>query len=472
MLEAVMYSCSMSEVSIAFLGATDTVTGSRFLISSGQSKILVDCGLFQGIKSIQRRNWDPFPVNAREIDAIVLTHAHLDHSGYLPLLVKEGFYKEIYGTRYTNDLAKIILRDSARLQMDDAKFAAERGYSKHKDPQPLYTSDDAEKAIDHLRERPFHSREQIAPDAFVTFYPSGHILGSSFVVVEVDGKSFLFTSDMGRNNHPLLSKPDLPPQLDFDVVVTESTYGDRLHDTSPEVFAQEINDAIARGGAILIPAFAVDRTEVILMALKELIASKKIPAIPIYVDSPMAISALNLYREAITSRSPEIGPGVSDRFVNEDPFDAGQLNQMLTTEESKSLNNIDHAAIIISASGMATGGRVVHHLANMLPDPKNTVILVGYQAIGSRGRWLEEGAKTLKIHGKEVDVNAHIAKVESFSVHADSDELMSWLSKCRKPKMAYVVHGEPESQISMHNRLTTELGWDVRIPKPSQSFQA
>lgn len=461
----------MSDVSIAFLGATDTVTGSRFLISSGQSKILVDCGLFQGIKSVQRRNWDPFPVNAKEIDAVVLTHAHLDHSGYLPLLMKQGFRKEIYATRYTSDVTKIILRDSARLQMDDAKFAAKRGYSEHKNPEPLYNAEDAEKAIDHLRERPFRTREQIAPDAFVTFYPSGHILGSSFVVLEVAGKSFLFTSDLGRNNHPLLSNPDLPPKQDFDVVVTESTYGDRIHDTTPEAFAQEINDAIARGGAILIPAFAVDRTEVILMALKELISANKIPAIPIYVDSPMALSALNLYREAITARSPEIREGISDKYINEDPFDAGQLHQMQTTEESKSINEIDHSAIIISASGMATGGRVVHHLANMLPNPKNTVILVGYQAVGSRGRLLEDGTKTIKIHGEELFINAHIAKVESFSVHADSDELIAWLGHAHKPKKAYVVHGEPEGQENMRARLQAELGWDAVIPKSNQVFK-
>lgn len=460
----------MSEVTIAFLGATDTVTGSRFLISSGQSKILVDCGLFQGVKSVQRRNWEPLAVNAKEIDAVVLTHAHLDHSGYLPALIKQGFHKEIYGTRYTNDITKIILRDSARLQMDDAKFAAKKGYSSHKDPQALYNLNDAEKAIDHLRERAFHSREQIAPDAFVTFYPSGHILGSSFVVLEVAGKRFLFTSDLGRNNHPLLSNPDAPPQDEFDVVVTESTYGNRVHDTTPETFAQEINDGIARGGAILIPAFAVDRTEVILMALKELILEKKIPAIPIYVDSPMALSALNLYREAIAAGSAEIRAGVSERFKNQDPFDAGALHQMLTTEESKAINDIDHAAIIISASGMATGGRVVHHLANMLPSEKNTVILVGYQAVGSRGRQLDDGASEVKIHGEAIPVRAHITNVESFSVHADSDELITWLKQVKKPKKTYVVHGESEGQEHMQQRLSNELGWDVVIPKSNQSF--
>ncbi len=461
----------MSEIKIAFLGATDTVTGSRFLVSSQQSKVLVDCGLFQGVKSVQRRNWEPLAVDAKEIDAVVLTHAHLDHSGYLPALVKQGYYKEIYGTRYTNDITKVILRDSARLQVDDAKYAAKKGYSSHKDPRALYDLEDAEKAIDHLRERPFRMREQISPDAFVTFYPSGHILGSSFIVLEIAGKRLLFTSDLGRNNHPLLSNPDAPPHESYDAVITESTYGDRTHDTTPETFAKEINDGIARGGSILIPAFAVDRTEVILMALKELIIAKKIPQIPIYVDSPMALSALQLYREAIASGSPEIREGVTARFSNQDPFDSGALHQMQTTEESKVINEIDHSAIIISASGMATGGRVVHHLANLLPGAKNTVILVGYQAIGSRGRQLDDGATELKIHGKVVAVKAHITNVESFSVHADSDELVTWLGQVQPPKVAYVVHGESEGQEHMQQRLTSELGWNVVIPKSNQVFE-
>lgn len=459
------------KVRISFLGATDTVTGSRFLISGLRSKILVDCGLFQGVKSITKRNRDPFPIDPRQIDAIVLTHAHLDHSGYLPLLVKNGYNREVYGTRYTNDIVKVILRDSAHLQMEDAKYAAKKGYSSHKDPQPLYNLVDAEKAIDHLRERPFRERTNIAPGAYVTFYPSGHILGSSFVEIEVDGKFFLFTSDLGRNNHPLLSNPDAPPNRDFDVVITESTYGDRTHDTTEEAFAQEINDAIARGGSILIPAFAVDRTEVILMALKELMLKKKIPTIPIYVDSPMALAALDFYREAVASGAPEIRDGVSERFRNEDPFDAGALHQLATTEESKSINNLQKTSIVISASGMATGGRVVHHLANMLPNPKNTIILVGYQAQGTRGRLLEEEASELKIHGELIPVNAHISKVESFSVHADSDELITWLKQSKRPKQAFVVHGEVQGQEHMQQRLESELGWKVTIPHTNQVYE-
>ena len=461
----------MSDVTISFLGATDTVTGSRALISSQRSKILVDCGLFQGIKSIQRKNWDPFPIEANQIDAVILTHAHLDHCGYLPLLVKQGFNKEIYGTRYTNDIAKVVLRDSAHLQMEDAKYAAKKGYSSHKDPRALYNLADAEKAIDHLRERPFREKIQITDDAFVTFYPSGHILGSSFLEVEVAGKSFLFTGDLGRNNHPLLSNPDLPPKKYFDVIVTESTYGDRDHEDSPDLFAQEINSAVQRGGTILIPAFAIDRTGVILLALKALMLENKIPKLPVYVDSPMALSALNLYREAVAANAPEIRAGISERFAKEDPFDAGSLHQMETTEESKAINDVQGPAIIISASGMATGGRVVHHLANMLPSPKNTVILVGYQAVGSRGRFLEDRATEIKIHGDVIPVRAHISKVECFSVHADSDELIAWLRNAEKPKEAFIIHGEIEGQQHMQQRLTDELGWNATIPKSGQVFQ-
>lgn len=460
----------MSEVTIAFLGATDTVTGSRFLISSGTSKILVDCGLFQGIKSIRKKNWDPFPVDASTIDAVVLTHAHLDHCGYLPLLVKQGFSGEIASTLYTKELASIILRDSAHLQMEDAKYADKKGFSKHNPPLALYTFDDAEKSLKQFKVHKFHQRVQLSEDAFVTFYPSGHILGSSFVVIEVSEKRFLFTADLGRNNHPLLSNPDAPPPIDFDVVVTESTYGDRTHDTPPETFANELNDAIKRGGSILIPAFAVDRTEVILMALRELILSKKIPPIPIYVDSPMALAALNYYRKAIEEDATEIRAGVSERWKNQDPFDPGELSQAFTTEESKALKNIEVTSIIISASGMATGGRVVHHLANMLPDPKNTVLLVGFQAAGSRGRALEEGKHEIKIHGAFVPVNAHVAKVNSFSVHADSDELLAWLKQVRKPKQTFVVHGEIEGQAAMQRRLSEELGWNAIIPKAAQVF--
>lgn len=458
----------MSEVTITFLGATDTVTGSRFLITSAQSKVLVDCGLFQGIKSIRKKNWDPFPVDVKTIDSVVLTHAHLDHCGYLPLLARQGFENPIYATHYTAELASVILHDSARLQMEDAKYAAKKGYSKHEIPLPLYNVDDTEASLKLFKRVNFHSRIQVAADAWATWYPSGHILGAAFVLLEIGGKSLLFTGDMGRNNHPLLSNPDNPPTSKLDAIITESTYGDRKHDAKPEDFARELNAAIKRGGSILIPAFAVDRTEVILMALRELMEQKKIPVIPVYVDSPMALTALNFYREAITQDSPEIRDGVADKWVNQDPFDSGKLMQALTTEESKNINEITETSIIISASGMATGGRVVHHLEHMLPDEKNTVVLVGYQAVGSRGRLLEEGVVEIKIHGKMVPVSAHIAKVESFSVHADADELIEWLGRAEKPEKIFVIHGEQGAQEAMANRIVDQLNWNAIVPKPSQ----
>ena len=460
----------MSEVSITFLGAAETVTGSRFLVTSAKSSILVDCGMFQGTKEIRQRNWDPFPASISSIDAVVLTHAHLDHSGYLPLIVKQGYKNPIHSTLYTEKLAGLVLRDSAHLQTGDAKFAAMKKYSDHPAPKALYELEDVEITLKLFQSHPFHEKIQVSTDCWVTFYPSGHILGSSFLLLEIADKKLIFTSDMGRPNHPLLSPPDSPPTIKVDAVITESTYGNRLHDTDVSIFAKEINDGIKRGGQILIPAFAIDRTEVILMAIRDLIEKKEIPALPVYVDSPMAIAALGLYREAVRDNVDEIREGISEHWKSQDPFDAGGLFQAFSTEESKALKDIEGSGILISASGMASGGRVVHHLANMLPDPKNSVILVGYQSIGTRGRMLEDGAREVKIHGDWVKVNAHISKVESFSVHADSDELVNWLKKVDLSGAAYIVHGELEGQEVMQTRLEKELNWKAIIPKAEYKY--
>lgn len=461
----------MDSPAITFLGATETVTGSRFLLSAGDERILIDCGLYQGSKEIQARNREPFPVDPKTISAIVLTHAHLDHSGYVPLLVRQGFSGKVITTKFTEPLLAVVLRDSAKLQEEDAFFAAKKGYSKHKQPEPLYRIEDVEAALTHVATFPYLQQFKIGSHFIGTFYPSGHILGSAFLVVSIGDKNILFTSDMGRSNHPLLSPPDDPPEMDFDAIVTESTYGDRIHESISGEFAREINAAISRGGSVVIPAFAIDRTEVILMALRSLIDAKEIPAVPIYVDSPMAVAALTEYRRAVREGHPGIRAGITRQWSNQDPFDPGTLTNITTTEHSKSLNQIEEPHIIISASGMATGGRVVHHLKRILPEERNTVLLVGYQAQGSRGRALEDGAPRIKIHGEWVNVRAHIAKIESFSVHADSAELLGWLGKCKRPSKIFVIHGEKSAQETFREKISSTLGWNAIVPQINERFE-
>ncbi|CAB4549549.1 MAG: MBL fold metallo-hydrolase [Actinobacteria bacterium] len=460
----------MDNPSITFLGATETVTGSRFLITAGDERILIDCGLFQGSSEIQQKNREPFPIDATTIDAIVITHAHLDHSGYLPLLVRQGFRGDVITTKYTEPLIGVVLRDSAKLQEEDAHFAAKEGYSSHKNPEPLYRAADVEDALQLVKAFPYRQEFEVGKNFKVTFYPSGHILGSAFVVLSALEKKLLFTSDMGRESHPLLSPPDAPPHIECDAIVTESTYGDRLHESASGEFAREINAAINRGGSIVIPAFAIDRTEVILMALRDLIDKREIPHVPIYVDSPMAVAALVEYRNAVREGGIGIRAGVATTWANQDPFDPGTLTNVTTTVHSKSLNQINEPHIIISASGMATGGRVVHHLKRMLPDERNTVLLVGYQAQGSRGRALEDGLPRIRIHGEWIDVKARIAKIESFSVHADSSELLTWLGKCAKPKKIFVVHGEREAEQTFKQKIQSVLGWNAIVPRMNEKF--
>lgn len=460
----------MGSPTITFLGATETVTGSRFLLEYENERILVDCGLYQGSKEIQAKNREPFPVDPESITAIVLTHAHLDHSGYVPLLVRQGFQGKILTTKYTEPLLGVVLRDSAKLQEEDAYFAAKKGYSKHKNPEPLYRLDDVEAALALVHAFPYRQQFKVGENFIASFFPSGHILGSAFLLITVGDKNILFTSDMGRSNHPLLAPPDNPPNLDLDAIVTESTYGDRIHESISGEFAREINTAISRGGSIVIPAFAIDRTEVILMALRELVDKKEIPPVPIFVDSPMAVAALAEYRKAVREGHPGIREGITRQWANQDPFDPGTLTNVSTTEHSKSLNEIDEPHIIISASGMATGGRVVHHLKRMLPDAKNTVLLVGYQAIGSRGRALQDGIARIKIHGEWIEVRAHIGKIESFSVHADSAELLEWLSKCHPPKKIFVIHGEQTAQKIFKEKIISSLGWNALVPQINERF--
>lgn len=432
---------------------------------------MIDCGMFQGLKELRLKNWNPLAVDPESIDAVVLTHAHLDHCGYLPKLVKDGFKGKIHATHYTCKLADVILRDSARIQTEDAKFAAKHGFSKHNPPKALYEEVDAQHAVQRFVDEQFGQRVKVARETYVTFHPSGHILGAAFVEVEFFGKRLLFTGDMGRNEHPLLAAPGDIPRGHFDAIVTESTYGDREHEPQTTDFETAINQTVARGGSILIPAFAVDRTEVILVRLRELVEEGRIPIVPIYADSPMALRALDFYREAISTDSPEIRDEIVDEWKGRDPFDPGSLVQLMTTDESKSINNPDQPCVIISASGMATGGRVVHHLAGMLPNPKNTILLVGYQALGTRGRRLADGETEVKMHGEFVPVRAQIEQIQSFSVHADANELLQWMRTAdSEPGRVFVVHGEAGAADSLRDRIKSQLGWKATTPSDGQIF--
>ena len=430
----------------------------------------MDAGLFQGLKELRLKNWNPLPIDPAELDAVVLTHAHLDHCGYIPKLVKDGFKGKIHLTEYTGKLAEVVLLDSARIQTEDAKYAALKGFSKHNPPKALYEEPDAARAVTQFEVEEFRTRVQVAEQTFVTFYPSGHILGAAFVEVEFFGKRLLFTGDMGRQEHPLLVTPDKVPAGKFDAIITESTYGDREHEPSTTNFEDAINKTIDRGGSILIPAFAVDRTEVILIQLRELMESGKIRRVPIYADSPMALKALAFYRKAITEDSEEIRDEIVRDWANKDPFNPGTLIELMTVEESKSINEPPQPCIIISASGMATGGRVVHHLRNMLPNSLHTVMLVGYQAIGTRGRRLVEGEAEIKMHGEMVPVRAEIEQIQSFSVHADADELISWLqTSSEAPGQVLVVHGEAGAAEVFSDRIKSQLGWKSHAPHDGEA---
>lgn len=466
-----MTTTGAEQPTIQFLGAAGTVTGSRFLLSFEDTRVLVDCGMFQGLKELRLKNWADFAVEPESIDAVVLTHAHLDHCGYLPRLVKLGFKGDVFLTEYTGKLAEVILRDSARIQTEDAKWAAKKGFSKHNPPLALYGEADVDQTLKLFKPSTFAERIEVARETFVTFHPAGHILGAAFVEVEFFGKRLLFTGDLGRPDHPLLQAPGLFPAGEFDAVITESTYGDREHEPRSDNFEEVINSTIDGGGSVLIPAFAVDRTEVILVRLRELAEAGKIRPVPIYADSPMALKALAFYRDAINKHSPEIREDIAKEWQGRDPFDAGQLVELVTVEESKTINNPVTPCIIISASGMATGGRVVHHLRNMLPNPKHTVVLVGYQAIGTRGRNLIEGAEEVRMHGEMVPVKAKIAQVQEFSVHADANELLNWIGVAKdRIKKIFVVHGEAGAAEVLSDRIKGELHVESTAPKDAQHF--
>ncbi len=446
---------------LTFLGGAGTVTGSKFLIQHATTRVLVDAGLFQGVRSLRRRNWEPFPVPPDTLDAVVISHAHLDHVGYLPALVRQGFRGPVYATSSTVELARIVLQDSAKIQEYDAQYARSHGFSKHAAARPLYDQQDVANAIPGFRAIGLATRTEIAPDIFLTLRPAGHILGSASPLVDLAGYPTLFSGDLGRQHHPLLPPPAPPPRAG--TVVLESTYGDRRHSgTMVEGMGAAIRRTVDRGGSVIIPAFAVDRTEVVLVALHELAESGQIPDVPIHLDSPMALQALQVYRAA--ALRGELRTDVALAALNNPA-----LRFAATTEESIRLNAPSEPSIIISASGMATGGRVLHHLRSMLPDRANSVLLVGYQAPATRGRDLLDKARQIKIHGLYVPVRAEVVDLTGFSVHADADELLSWLSQCpEQPDSVYLVHGEPSSSAALADRIAADLGWVAVVPRDGE----
>jgi metallo-beta-lactamase family protein len=449
---------------LSFLGGAGTVTGSRFLLDTGRARVLVDCGLYQGAKALRERNWAPFDGDPSEVDAVLLTHAHVDHSGYLPRLHRLGFRGPVYATRSTEQLCHVLLRDSARLQEEAARYAKLKGFSKHDPALPLYTEADADAVMARFRSVEFGDSVGIAKGVDARFSRAGHILGSATLCLGIEGgPRITFSGDLGREAHPLLLPPE--PPADADVLLVESTYGDRTHRDNDSVakLALAIGRTAARGGVTVIPAFAVDRTEVVLLTLRRLIEAHRIPRMPIYVDSPMALAALDIYRQAIQSGSREVRPEMRGQ---RNPFDPGTLIETHSVQESREINDVTEPAIIISASGMATGGRILHHLARRLPDRRNSIVLVGYQAFGTRGQRLLAGETTLKMLGHYVPVRAEIVDITDFSVHADRNELIAWLRQAPSPPaVSFVVHGEADAAAGLRRAISDELGWFAVVPK-------
>jgi metallo-beta-lactamase family protein len=443
---------------ITFLGGADTVTGSKYLIEHQGQRLLVDCGLFQGYKQLRLRNWQPLPVRPEQIDAVILTHAHLDHSGYLPLLVKQGFKGRVHATSGTCDLAAILLPDSGHIQEEDAFFANRHGFSKHAPALPLYTK---QEAINSLK--PLHAERQgqwFEPIKGwkARFQPAGHILGAASLLLDVAGRRILFSGDLGRPDDPLMNPPEPPPQAD--TVLIESTYGDRQH-PSGKLFSELgplLHKLAARGGVAVVPVFAVGRAQAVLHTIAQLKAAGEIPhGLPIFLDSPMAIHSTALFSKH---------PG-EHRLSDQEVRNMDRVATMLETpEQSKSLAQRHGPMVILAASGMATGGRVLHHLAQYAGDHRNMIILTGYQAPGTRGAWLASGCKTIRIHAQDVAVRAEVVQIESASAHADGNQLISWLHKMPSaPGQVYVVHGEREASDMLRQRIEHEIKWRALVPE-------
>jgi metallo-beta-lactamase family protein len=455
---------------LTFYGAAGCVTGSKYLVEANGKRLLVDCGIFQGTKELSDRNWQALPTDPKTINWVVLTHAHLDHTGWLPCLMKQGYTGPIYSNAATRELCAIVLPDSGHIQEDDARHAAKHGYSSHKPPLPLYTEQDARNVLNQFKDNPRTGAFQLSPEFTVKQHNAGHILGAAgleLTITEGAHKTVvMFSGDVGRYNPPILKDPEVPPRAD--VVLCESTYGDRDHPDNSvlDELADVINRVIKRHGVIVIPAFAVDRTQQIMYVLRQLEDANRIPKLPVYVDSPMAISVTGLYLKHPEDHDAEF----TKEEATGDPLNAHSVHMTRTTEESKAINQMQDPCIIISASGMATGGRVMHHLKQRLPDARNAVLLVGFQAEGTGGRALEDGAKTLRIYGESIPVLAEIVDMKQLSAHAGQSELLRWLSGFpTPPKQTYLVHGEPAAASTLQQLIRSRMNWRVDVAQYQQT---
>jgi metallo-beta-lactamase family protein len=458
--------------SIEFWGGVGTVTGSKYLVESGKGRVLVDCGLFQGLKELRERNWQEPPFDPRSLDAVLITHAHIDHTGYLPRLVKQGFHGPVYCSRGTADLLKILLPDSGRLQEEDADFRNRHHITKHKPALPLYTEKDAFASLE-LLEPVANTGDpvQVAPGIRAGFRVAGHILGSSLVLLELEhagadnrGRRVLFSGDLGHYDQPIIRDPVAPPPCEY--LLVESTYGDRLHDPEdPKVaLARIINDAAKRNAPVLIPAFAVGRTQEIVYLIRELEDEKAIPVLPVTVDSPMAAATSAAYSRRKEEHDEEYASILRQQ---KHPLRTHSMSTASSRQESKKLNDAEGARVIISASGMMTGGRVMHHALRLVPNPEATIVFVGFQAAGTTGRRILDGEPEVKILGQWVPVRCRIAKIGGFSAHADYSEVLQWLEKMESgiPSRTFLTHGEPEAANAMAGHIKDRFGWNVHVPQ-------
>jgi len=440
---------------IEFLGGTGTVTGSKYLLEHDGRRLLVDCGLFQGLKQLRLRNWDALPIDASRIDAVLLTHAHMDHSGFVPRLIKLGFKGPVYCTEATRELCRLLLPDSGRLQEEEAEFANRRGHSKHKPALPLYTEEEARAALKRFEAIPFDHAHSPWPGWSWRLKRAGHILGAASVHVAWTGGSILFSGDLGRSDDLMMRPPEAPEPADY--VVVESTYGDRRHrDVDTLVaLAEVINRTAARGGIVVIPSFAVGRAQTILHCIQMLKKARRIPDMPVYLNSPMAADVTRIFRRHLDEHrlSAEQCAAMSK-----------EVNIVNTVEDSKRLNTLTFPSIIVSASGMATGGRVLHHLTAYAPHAKNTILFAGFQAAGTRGAALLGGAESIKIHGAYVPVRAEVANLDALSAHADREQLLAWLGALRPPKQVFVTHGEPMAADALRLAIEERHGWPTSVP--------